>query len=507
MTRGTDYRVEVPGEAEEASARFPRAAEDSADRLHVPLVVDLDGTLLRTDILHECALRLVKSKPWTLLFLPFWFFRGRTYLKSKIFEAVQLDYDSLPFHEGLVEWLRDEKALGRYLVLATASDQRIAEQAVAHLQLFDMVLGSGGQRNLKGAEKASEIVNSCGATFDYAGNSRADLPVWRYCREAIVVDSNRSVEAAAQRYSNVTRLFVSSRGKAKAVIRSLRPYQWVKNLLVFVPALTSHAGVHGPILAKSTIAFLAFSLCASSTYIANDLFDLQEDRRHPTKRERPFASGECSILTGVISALACLMAGLVLALALGGPSLLFLLLVYLGLTSCYSLYLKRMCLLDVITLAILYTMRIIAGHVLTAIPFSVWLLSFAFFLFLSLAFSKRVSELVRLKQNAAETFPSGRGYLLDDLQVITASGISSAFLSLLVLALYINSDNVTLLYRSPALLWGILPPLLYYIGRVWIVCGRGQLDDDPILYTAKSPSTYYVAAIVLIIMVAATVGF
>src|SRR5579864_3768616 len=172
MTRGTDYRVEVPGEAEEASAHFPRAAGDSADRLHVPLVVDLDGTLLRTDVLHECALRLVKSKPWTLLFLPFWFFRGRTYLKSKIFEAVQLDYDSLPFHEGWVEWLRDEKALGRYLVLATATDQRIDEQAVAHLQLFDMVLGSEGQRNLKGSEKAAEIVNSCGPTFDYAGNSR-----------------------------------------------------------------------------------------------------------------------------------------------------------------------------------------------------------------------------------------------------------------------------------------------------------------------------------------------
>jgi 4-hydroxybenzoate polyprenyltransferase len=507
MTRGTDYRVGVPGEAEEEVSHSPQIGEPSVDSLNVPLIVDLDGTLLRTDILHECALRLVKSKPWTLLCLPFWLLRGRTHLKRKIFEGVQLDYTSLPFHEGLVEWLGDEKALGRYLVLATASDQQIAEQAVAHLQLFDMVLGSEGERNLKGSSKVAAIVNSCGPTFDYAGNSRADLPVWRCCREAIVVDSSKTVEAAAQRYTNVTRLFVSSRGKAKAAIRSLRPYQWVKNLLVFVPALTSHAGVQGSILVKSTIAFLAFSLCASSTYIANDLFDLQEDRRHPIKRERPIASGECSIPMGLLVAIVSVVAGLGLALTLGGPSLLFLLLVYLGLTSCYSLYLKRICLLDVITLAILYTMRIIAGHVLTGIPFSVWLLSFSFFLFLSLAFSKRVSELVRLKQNAAEAFPSGRGYLLDDLQVITASGVSSAFLSLLVLALYINSDNVTLLYRSPALLWGILPPLLYYIGRVWIICGRGQLDDDPILYTAKSPSTYYVAAIVLIIMLAATVGF
>ena len=507
MTQGTEYRVELPGEAEASSPLCPQTGDSALDRLHVPLIVDLDGTLLRTDILHECALRLVKSKPWTLLLLPFWLLCGRMYLKRKIFERIQVDYASLPVHEGLVEWLQDEKALGRHLVLATASDQQVAEQTVAHLQLFDLVLGSEDQRNLKGEEKVAAIMNSCGPTFDYAGNSRADLAVWRYCREAIVVDASGSVEAAAQRYASVTRLFVSSRGKAKAAIRSLRPYQWVKNLLVFVPALTSHAGVHGPILLKSAIAFLAFSLCASSSYIANDLFDLQEDRRHPIKRGRPFASGECSILIGVILGLASLLAGLGLALALGAPNLLFLLLLYLTLTSCYSVYLKRICLLDVITLAILYTMRIIAGHVLTGIPFSVWLLSFAFFLFLSLAFSKRVSELVRLKQNATENFPAGRGYLLDDLQVITASGISSAFLSLLVLALYINSDNVTLLYRSPALLWGILPPLLYYIGRVWIVCGRGQLDDDPILYTAKSPSTYYVAAIVLIIMLAATVGF
>src|SRR5690348_17111813 len=416
MTRGTEYRVEIPGEAEDASSPFPPSAEGSADRLEVPLVVDLDGTLLRTDILHECALRLIKSKPWTLLFLPVWLLRGRTHLKREIFEGVQLDYASLPFHEGLVEWLRDEKALGRYLVLATASHQQVAEQTVAHLQLFDMVLGSEGDRNLKGPEKVAAIVSSCGPTFDYAGNSRADLPVWRYCRDAIVVDSSRAVEAAAQRYTNVTRLFVSSRGKARAAIGSLRPYQWVKNLLVFVPAVTSHAGLHGPILLKSTIGFLAFSLCASSTYIVNDLFDLQEDRRHAIKRERPLASGQCSILLGLLVAIGCLVVGLGLALTLAGPSLLLLLLVYLGVTSCYSLHLKRICLLDVITLAILYTMRIIAGHLLTGIPFSVWLLSFAFFLFLSLAFSKRVSELVRLRQNAAETFPSGRGYLLDDLQ-------------------------------------------------------------------------------------------
>jgi len=216
-----------------------------------------------------------------------------------------------------------------------------------------MVLGSEGDRNLKGPEKVAAIVSSCGPTFDYAGNSRADLPVWRYCRDAIVVDSSRAVEAAAQRYTNVTRLFVSSRGKARAAIGSLRPYQWVKNLLVFVPAVTSHAGLHGPILLKSTIGFLAFSLCASSTYIVNDLFDLQEDRRHAIKRERPLASGQCSILLGLLVAIGCLVVGLGLALTLAGPSLLLLLLVYLGVTSCYSLHLKRICLLDVITLAIL----------------------------------------------------------------------------------------------------------------------------------------------------------
>jgi 4-hydroxybenzoate polyprenyltransferase len=491
----------TPREAGTPAPLFPQIADCAS----VPLVVDLDGTLLKTDLLHECTLRLIKVRPWTLLLLPFWLLRGRTYVKTRIFEEVHLDYASLPVDEGVVEWLRDEKIQGRRVVLATASGKQVAERAVAHLELFDIVLGSDSQRNLKGSEKVQAILQFCGPTFDYAGNSRADYPVWRACREAILVDASPAVESVARRSANVTRLFTSSRGGAKAIIRSLRVYQWVKNLLVYVPAFTSHTGLHGRILLQSTIAFLAFSLCASSTYVLNDLLDLEEDRRHKTKKERPFASGECPILTGVVVAFACLVAGLGLAFAMGG-ALPWLLLTYICLTLCYSLYVKGICLLDVLGLAILYTMRIIAGHVVTGIPFSVWLLSFAFFLFLSLAFSKRASELVRLSQNYEEAVP-GRGYLIGDLQVITAAGVCSGFLSSLVLALYINSDNVTLLYRRPAFLWGILPLLLYYIGRVWIICGRGQLDDDPVLYTAKCPSTYCIATIIVIIMVAATMGF
>ena len=476
------------------------------NRAYVPLVVDLDGTLLRTDLLHEGALRLIKAKPWAVFLLCFWWLRGRAYLKARVFEETCLDYASLPLHEGVVEWLREEKTRGRHLVLATASDRRAAEQAVAHLELFDIVLGSDPKCNLRGSEKIRSILQYCGPTFDYAGNSRHDQPVWSAAREAILVNTSRSVEAAVRRSANVTQLFEPSRSDAKATLRSLRPLQWIKNLLVYVPAFTSHTGVHWPILLKSTIAFLAFSMCASATYVANDLFDLEEDRRHLAKRGRPFASGECSILTGVVTGAACFLAGLGLASMISG-GLLGLLLLYICSTSCYSLYLKRVCLLDVLTLAFLYTMRIIAGHVVTGIPFSVWLLSFAFFLFISLAFSKRASELIRLSRQQGETVPTGRGYLIDDLPVITVAGVTCGFLSSLVFALYITSANVTLLYRRPIVLWGILPLLLYYIGRVWIVCGRGQLNDDPILYTAKSPSTYYVAAVVLIIMMAATIGF
>jgi 4-hydroxybenzoate polyprenyltransferase len=467
--------------------------------------VDLDGTLLRTDLLHESAVRLVKQKPWTLIAILLWLLRGRKFLKRRIFGDVGLDGMPLPINEEVYAWLAEEKGKGRLLILATASDRSLAEQTVKHLGLFDIVLGSLGARDLKGPEKVEAIKECCGTQFDYAGNSRADLAIWRVSRQAVLVNPTKAVESEARKTGNVSRVISSPKTGLKAGIKSLRLYQWVKNLLIFVPAFTSHEWANWQILTKCAIAFVAFSFCASATYIANDLIDLEEDRRNATKRLRPFASGECSILWGVIIATACMLAGFSLAFVAGNhlSAMLFL---YIFFTACYSLEMKKVFLLDVMTLAVLYTMRVMVGHVVTGITFSMWLLSFAFFLFLSLAFSKRAAELINLGEGKQQTIP-GRGYLAGDLQVITMAGICSGFLSSLVFALYVNSASVTLLYKRPAILWGILPLLLYYIVRVWIVCGRGELDVDPILYTAKSKSTYCIAAIVLLLVIAATVRF
>ncbi len=479
------------------------------DFARVPLAVDLDGTLFRTDLLFECLLRLVKQKPWLLPLIPFWLIRGKPFLKKSAFEAITLDYTLLPVHQPLLDWLRGEKAQGRRLILVTAANEDIAVRAVAHLELFDVVIGSDENRNLKGPEKAAVLQDMFGSEFAYAGNSSADHAVWKISKEVIVVNAGAGVKAQAERLGKDTRVFENAGNSLGSLVRSLRPYQWVKNLLIFVPAFTSHEGVRWPILLQSLIAFVAFSLCASGTYMVNDLLDLEEDRAHASKQSRPFASGELSIGLGISVAAGCFLVGMGVAFLTGRalPPLLFL---YIVIAAAYSVQIKRVLLLDVLTLAILYTMRVIAGHVVTEIPFSVWLLSFAFFLFLSLAFCKRATELFKMNKKSttrSDAIIPGRGYRSEDLQIISTAGLSSGFLSSLVFALYINSDSVTLLYRHPAVLWGILPLLLYYILRIWIVCGRGELDDDPILYTAKSPSTYIIAMLVVIIVVAATINF
>ena len=484
-----------------------RNVEGKAKRGHsgaesVPLVVDLDGTLLRTDLLLESGFRLIKQRPWLVLFMPFWLLKGRAYLKRKIFQEVQLDVSLLPPREELLTWLRDEKARGRRLILATASDYQQACTVAEPLGLFDTVLGSDGRRNLKGREKLKTIVDVCGKDFDYIGNSSSDLAIWRDCRHAILVNTSRRVERSARRVANVLRVFPPSAGGFQDILLSMRFYQWTKNLLLFVPAITSHTIFNGAVAGNAALAFFSFGFAASAAYILNDLLDLEEDRRHPTKKQRPFAAGRIWIGSGIALAIASLSASAVIAGLLPG-AFVTALLIYLLLTSLYSLFLKRALVIDVLLLALLYTLRVIAGHLATGVPFSFWLLSFAFFLFLSLAFSKRAADLIQHRQDNQGAIP-GRSYVTTDLDAVCVAGISSGFLSSLVLALYINSESVQLLYQRPALLWGLQPILLYYITRLWILCRRGELTDDPLLYTVKAPSTYGAALLAMIVLLAAT---
>ncbi|HEX9146423.1 MAG TPA: UbiA family prenyltransferase [Candidatus Binatia bacterium] len=478
----------------------------SASRLeNVPLVVDLDGTLLRTDLPFESAVRLIKQKPWLALLMPFWLVKGRAYLKHKIFQRVHLDVSLLPAHEELLNWLRDEKTRGRRLVLATASDYHQACSVVEPLGLFDTVLGSDGRRNLKGRHKLETIIEVCGKEFDYVGNSSADLEIWRGCRHAILVNSSKRVERLARHAGNVMRVFPSSLNGFREALRSMRFYQWVKNLLVFVPAITSHTIFDGSIAGKAALAFLSFGFAASAAYILNDLLDLEEDRRHNTKKHRPFASGRMSLSSGILLALACLFTSAVIA-AFVSYAFIIGLATYIVLTSLYSLLLKRLVVIDVLALAFLYTLRVVAGNLATGIVFSLWLLSFAFFLFLSLAFSKRAADLIQHQQDNRKAVP-GRGYMTTDLDAVCIAGMCSGFLSSLVLALYINSDSVQLLYRRPALLWGLQPILLYYVTRLWLICRRGELTEDPIQYAAREPSTYGAAFLAIVVLLAATFDF
>jgi 4-hydroxybenzoate polyprenyltransferase len=488
-----NWNVEIKGERGESCSGT------------IPLVVDLDGTLLRTDLLLESALCLIKQKPWLALLVPFWLLKGRAYLKRRIFQLIQMDVSLLPLHEEVLAWLKDEKMHGRRLVLATASDHDQARSVVEPLGLFDAVIGSDGQRNLKGRHKLRAVVEMCGEQFDYIGNSSSDLHIWKGCRQSVLVNTSKRVERSAHRVGNVVRVFPPSLTASKDALRAMRCYQWIKNFLIFVPVVTSHTIFDGAVAGRASLAFLSFGFCASAVYIMNDLLDLDEDRRHTTKKHRPFASGRTSIGSGILLAVICLSVSAVIAVFLpyGFSTVLI---AYFVITSLYSFYLKRLLVVDVLALALLYTLRVVAGNLATGIVFSLWLLSFAFFLFLSLAFSKRASELMQHQQDNRKDLP-GRGYVTTDLDAVSIAGMCSGFLSSLVLALYINSDSVQLLYRRPALLWGLQPILLYYVTRLWVMCRRGELTEDPIQYTVKTPSTYGAALLAALVLLAATFDF
>ncbi|CAM4091070.1 UbiA family prenyltransferase [Paracidovorax anthurii] len=460
----------------------------------VPLVVDLDGTLILTDMLHESSLQLARTAPWQVLALPLWLARGKAVLKRQVAERVRMDAATLPYHPPLVAWLREQKARGRRIVLCTASDQALADAVARHLGCFDLVMASDGARNLAGTAKAEALVERFGERgFDYAGNSRADLPVWRRARAAIVVNAPGAVERQARAHGNVERSFPAPPAGLSAWRKALRLHQWLKNLLLFVPLLAAHRLADGAAWAQLLPAFLAFGLCASSVYLANDLLDLESDRQHPRKRLRPFASGTLAAWKGV--ALVPLLATASLALAwLAGPAFLGWLAAYFAITWAYSLVLKRWALVDCITLAVLYSLRLVAGAAAVAQPLSFWLLAFSGFLFLSLAFVKRYAELL-VQQAAGKTQAHGRGYLTSDAPVVQSLGVAAGYTAVVVLALYLNSDTVLLMYRSPGLIWVTVPVMAFWVSWMWLCAARGKMHDDPLVFAFKDRASIAASAV------------
>lgn len=442
----------------------------------IPLCVDLDGTLVKTDLLMESTARLVASRPWMAFALPFWLARGRAHLKREVARRAPVDPALLPYDEALVADLRRQRAEGRTLVLATAADSDLAEPIAAHLGLFDRTLASDGARNLKGAVKARALVAEFGrGNFDYVGNDRSDVAVWREARKAIDV-GRRPV----------------------AWLRALRVHQWSKNLLLLVPVMTAHR-FDAASMGQAAMGFAAFSLAASALYLVNDLADLEADRRHPIKRARPLAAGEMPI------ALAALLAPALLAAAVALCALLpwqfgALLATYVAATLAYSFALKRVVLLDVFVLAGLYLLRIYAGAATVGVPVSQWLLGFSLFLFLSLALAKRYAEVAALPPDSAV---AGRGYDSGDARLLASLGIATGCISVVVFALYITSREVTVLYRQPAALWFVAPLLLFWIARLWRAALRGGLREDPLLYTLRDGPSWLVAVAVLVVVAGA----
>jgi 4-hydroxybenzoate polyprenyltransferase/phosphoserine phosphatase len=449
-----------------------------------PLLVDLDGTLVTSDLLHESTLQLIREQPLNALRLPFWIWRGRAFVKAQVASRVSMDCAHLPYQQAFVAWLREQQALGRRLVLCTASDQSIAHAVAQHLGFFDDVMASDGSTNLAGLNKARALVARFGERgFDYAGNATADLAVWRHARAAVVVNASAGLAKQAAGCCRVEREFSREPWAFADVSGALRMHQWLKNLLLFVPLLAAHRFTHVMSWLSMLMAFVAFSLTAAAVYVVNDLFDLDSDRQHPRKRLRPFASGRVAVWLG------CLMAPLLFGLGafvgsrVDGPFFSWLM-VYVFLTTVYTWGIKRLLLLDCLFLAVLYTLRVIAGGAAAEVPVSFWMLAFSVFLFLSLAFVKRYSEL-QLQASLGVTHSPGRGYQAADAGLVQCMGVVSGYAAVLVLALYLNSDAVRVLYKSPAVVWAAVPVLLFWISWMWMQAHRGQMHDDPFVFALR----------------------
>jgi 4-hydroxybenzoate polyprenyltransferase/phosphoserine phosphatase len=481
--------------------------------LDLPLCVDLDGTLVKSDTLVDSTLALARQNPAALLQLPRWLLQGKAALKRHITAAVQLDVAHLPYNRELMQYLEQQHAQGRPLYLATAADAALAERVAAHLGIFSGVLASDGAVNLAGKNKLAAFQSRFGDNFCYIGNASPDLPLLTHCQEPMVANPLPGLSAGLRRAKVApVRTFTDRASSLKAWLKAIRLHQWAKNILIFLPLLLAHDWDLG-LLAGSVIAFLSFGLCASATYIVNDLLDLEADRKHLKKRRRPFAAGDLSAISGVAVVALFLLASLTLALllprfvaaisperALFAPHrFLMWLAIYAVATSAYSFRLKRAVLVDVIVLSGLYTIRIITGSAATGIPISPWLAAFSIFFFLSLAFVKRFAELEGLRLRGAAP-ANGRGYLVSDIEQLRSFGSSSGYVSVFVLTLYISNLGAAHLYTHTGRLWLLLPVLLLWISRLWLLASRGELDEDPVIYAITDRRSLLLGAVVVAIV-------
>ena len=463
-----------------------------------PQCVDLDGTLVKSDTLVDSLLALLRTDPAMVLKLPRRLFRGKAAFKAWVTESVSLDAAHLPYNDKLLQYLHQEHERGRSIYLATGADVRLARRVADHLGIFADVLGSDGATNLTGSNKLDSLRTRLdSAAFDYIGNDTPDLPLLAQATEAMVANPSLRLRMRLRtRGIRPAHAFLEREPAFKSVWRAVRLHQWAKNLLIFVPLLCSHALSAGKLL-TALAAFCCFSLTASSAYIVNDLLDMEADRRHSGKRLRPFAAGDLSAFAGIVIAVTFLTVGLVGAHLLPGRFFAWLL-IYLATTLAYSLYLKRIALVDVLALSGLYILRLLAGGTVTQTPISHWLAGFSMFLFLSLAIAKRFAELENLR--ASNAVPkNGRGYLVNDLDQLRSFGTASAYAAVVVFAIYISGPDVVKLYHQPRLLWLTVPLMILWLNRVWLLASRGEMDEDPVAFALTDSMSQVIGIVVVVV--------
>jgi 4-hydroxybenzoate polyprenyltransferase len=475
---------------------------ERTDPSEAVLCVDLDGTLVKSDTLAELTLQLLRQSPFYVLLLPWWLMRGRVRFKAELMRRVGLRVELLPYRTELLEFIKAERDRGRRVVLVTAAPLQLARQVADHLGCFDEIIATGSTLNVAGANKRDLMVTSFGVgRFDYIGNAKADVVCFEAARHALVAAPQwRLRRSLRQGRIQVARYFEQHPAIARPLIRALRVHQWSKNLLVFFPLLLAHKFHDGPRLLATALFFVALSLTASAGYLINDLLDLEADRLHPRKRFRPLAAGTISAWTGLAILPLLLVPALGLSLAVGWPLVLWLL-GYLVATLIYSFYAKRVPVLDALTLAGLYTFRILAGGIAARVPISPWMMAFSMFFFLSLAFLKRYSE---LRESTTEAVAgSSRGYGRADLDQVRLFGTIAAYVSTLVLALYVSGNDVVRLYSKPQWLWLLCVVVIYWLSRAWLLASRGEIEDDPFWFAMTDRQTYGLVLAIIGIMLLA----
>jgi 4-hydroxybenzoate polyprenyltransferase len=448
----------------------------------VPLVVDLDGTLVHTDTLVESMFAAARAHPLVLLRVPLWLLGGRAHLKRKLALRSAFDTDRLPVDGDLLHHLRAEKSRSRRLVLATGADEQIAHAVVDPLRLFDEVLASDGHVNLAGARKRERLVAEFGDRgYDYVGNSTRDLPVWSAARRALLVAPTAALTAAASHVTEIERVFPGTGRRLTGYLDAMRMRHWVKNVLVLVPLVAAHSLYRPAMLADALLAALCFSLAAAGVYLLNDLLDLRADRGHPHKRHRALASGRVPLTHALL-----LFPGLWLAAALLGLRLplpfLAVLGTYVVLMIAYSMRLKDIAMVDAFVLACGYTLRIQAGALALQLAVSPWLLSSSMALFFGLALLKRYAELVMLGINAGRAIPA-RAYQPGDARRIAALGIASGCIAVALLALYPVSGVPDEHARWPV--WTVCALLLFWTGHMWRMAQLGRIHDEPVSFALR----------------------